>query len=93
MRPESEISVTTALGIALLGLHIGARMPFRTCANEPLREVLVEDVCPEAKRPGPDRSLRNDENSNRDLDRRLDEALTETFPASDPISVMIDRLS
>ena len=30
-----------------------------------------------------------DPNSKRELDRRLDEALKETFPASDPISVVI----
>jgi hypothetical protein len=30
-----------------------------------------------------------DSNSNRELDRRLDEALKETFPASDPISIVI----
>jgi hypothetical protein len=28
-------------------------------------------------------------NSKRDLDRRLDQALEHTFPASDPISIMI----
>jgi hypothetical protein len=28
-------------------------------------------------------------NSQRSLDRRLDEALEETFPASDPVSVVI----
>ena len=30
-----------------------------------------------------------DPNSKRELDRRLDEALKETFPASDPISIVI----
>ena len=29
------------------------------------------------------------QNSQRELDRRLDQALEETFPASNPISVMI----
>jgi hypothetical protein len=29
------------------------------------------------------------ENSQTELDRRLDQALEETFPASDPVSVMI----
>ena len=28
-------------------------------------------------------------NSREDLDRRLDEALMETFPASDPVSVIV----
>jgi hypothetical protein len=30
-----------------------------------------------------------EQNSKRDLDRRLDLALEETFPASDPVSVII----
>jgi hypothetical protein len=30
-----------------------------------------------------------DANSKRELDRRLDQALEDTFPASDPISIMI----
>jgi hypothetical protein len=30
-----------------------------------------------------------DPNSKHELDRRLDEALKETFPASDPISIVI----
>jgi hypothetical protein len=33
-------------------------------------------------------SLRGD-NSRRELDRRLDQGLEETFPASDPVSVLI----
>ena len=33
--------------------------------------------------------ISTDPNSKRELDRRLDEALKETFPASDPISVVI----
>lgn len=47
LRPGAEISVTTALGIALLGLRAGYRMPFRTAANEPVHEVQVEDVVPQ----------------------------------------------
>jgi hypothetical protein len=30
-----------------------------------------------------------DPNSKRDLDRRLDQALEDTFPASDPISIVV----
>jgi hypothetical protein len=30
-----------------------------------------------------------DSNSKRELDRRLDQALADTFPASDPVSIMI----
>jgi hypothetical protein len=30
-----------------------------------------------------------DSNSKRELDRRLDQALEETFPASDPVSIVI----
>jgi hypothetical protein len=30
-----------------------------------------------------------DSNSKHELDRRLDQALEETFPASDPVSIMI----
>lgn len=35
------------------------------------------------------RELLDDQNSKDDLDRRLDLALEETFPASDPVSIMI----
>jgi len=35
------------------------------------------------------RQLLDDQNSKHDLDRRLDLALEETFPASDPVSIMI----
>ena len=31
----------------------------------------------------------SDSNSQRELDRRLDAALEDTFPASDPVSIMI----
>ena len=31
------------------------------------------------------------ENSQEDLDRRLDQRLKETFPASDPVSVIVSR--
>jgi hypothetical protein len=35
------------------------------------------------------RTSRHDQNSKSELDRRLDQALVETFPASDSIAVMI----
>ncbi|WP_262268902.1 GreA/GreB family elongation factor [Microvirga yunnanensis] len=94
--PGAELSVLTPLGIALLGLRVGDRMPFRTGQDGAWHEVVVEDVQfmlvpdePEAARRSPDRSGLGDGNSRDDLDRRLDEALMETFPASDPVSVVI----
>jgi len=47
---------------------------------------------PDAAEPvdnSPDPSSHGDGNSRHDLDRRLDEALMETFPASDPVSVIV----
>ncbi len=94
--PGAQLSVLTPLGIALLGLRVGDRMPFRTSPNGPLHEVVVEDVrfrlLPDETEPlanAPDRSGNGDGNSRDDLERRLDEALMETFPASDPVSVMV----
>jgi transcription elongation GreA/GreB family factor len=94
--PGAELSVTTPLGIALLGLRVGDRMPFRTGRDGPWHEVVVEDVrfrlLPDEAEPArnaPDPSGIEDSNSRDDLDRRLDEALMETFPASDPVSVII----
>jgi hypothetical protein len=84
------------LGTALLGLRVGDRMPFRTGRDGPWHEVVVEDVrfrlLPDeagAARGAPDPSGDGDGNSSDDLDRRLDEALMETFPASDPVSVIL----
>ena len=94
--PGAELSVLTPLGIALLGLRVGDRMPFRTSRDGPVHEVVVEDVRfrllpdeAEAARIGTDQSGNGHGNSRDDLDRRLDEALMETFPVSDPVSVMI----
>src|SRR4051794_39969534 len=42
--PGAELSVLTPLGIALLGLRVGDRMPFRTSRDGPVHEVVVEDV-------------------------------------------------
>lgn len=43
----------------------------------------------EYESPAAARELLDDQNSRHDLDRRLDLALEETFPASDPVSIMI----
>ncbi|GEO13664.1 GreA/GreB family elongation factor [Microvirga aerophila] len=94
--PGAELSVLTPLGIALLGLRVGDRMPFRTGQDGPLHEVVVEDVQfrllpddAEPARNGPDPSGAGHGNSREDLERRLDDALMETFPASDPVSVIV----
>ncbi|MGO4572693.1 GreA/GreB family elongation factor [Microvirga sp. 2TAF3] len=94
--PGAELSVLTPLGIALLGLRVGDRMPFRTNPDGPVHEVVVEDVrfklLPDETAPArnvPDPSGKGDRNSRDDLDRRLDDALQETFPASDPVSVIV----
>jgi transcription elongation GreA/GreB family factor len=94
--PGAELSVLTPLGIALLGLRVGDRMPFRTSRDGPWDEVVVEDVrfrlLPDEAEPAedsPNPSANEHGNSRADLDRRLDEALTETFPASDPVSVIV----
>jgi transcription elongation GreA/GreB family factor len=94
--PGAELPVTTPLGTALLGLRVGDRMPFRTSGNGPWHEVVVEDVqfrlLPDQTEPGQDvthPSGHGDDNSSESLDRRLDEALMETFPASDPVSVIV----
>ncbi|MDF2809623.1 MAG: transcription elongation factor GreAB [Microvirga sp.] len=89
--PQSEVSVTTALGIALLGLRSGDWMPFSARPNEVPLEVMVEDVAslPSGGEPERGEPLSGGENSMHNLDRRLDDALAETFPASDPVSVSI----
>jgi regulator of nucleoside diphosphate kinase len=94
--PGAELSVLTPLGIALLGLRVGDRMPFRTSRDGPVHEVVVEDVRfrllpdeAEAAHIGSDQSGNGHGNSRDDLERRLDEALMETFPASDPVSVIV----
>jgi transcription elongation GreA/GreB family factor len=72
------LSVLTPLGTALLGLHVGDRMPFRF-GDGRASEVRVVGV--ECSRVG-------GVNSKSALDRRLDQALDQTFPASDPVSVV-----
>ena len=94
--PGAELSVLTPLGIALLGLRVGDRMPFRTSQDGPCTRswwrMSSSGFC-RMKRSlpwsAPDRSGERDDNSWDDLDRRLDEALMETFPASDPVSVVV----
>lgn len=87
--PGAELSVLTPLGIALLGLRVGDRMSYRTDRDGPLHEVVVEDVQFRLLPDETDHSEPGDGNARDDLDRRLDEALMETFPASDPVSVII----
>ena len=94
--PGAELSVLTPLGIALLGLRVGDRMPFQTNPNGPVHEVVVEDVrfrlLPDGDEPvraARERWGHEHTNSRDDLERRLDEALMETFPASDPISIIV----
>ena len=76
LQPDG-ISVATPLGTALLGLRAGDRMPFP--AENGRRVITVEQVADESE---------DGLNSDLALDRRLDEALQETFPASDPVSVV-----
>lgn len=92
----AEGSVRPPLGIALLGLRIGGRMPSQTERDGPGHQVVVDDVqfrlLPDEVGPSgnvPVPSDNGDDNSRESLDRRLDDALTETFPASDPVSVII----
>lgn len=72
------LSVLTPLGTALLGLRVGDRMPFRS-ADGHASEVRVVSV---------ESSRVEGVNSKSALDRRLDQALDQTFPASDPVSVV-----
>ena len=72
------LSILTPLGTALLGLRVGDRMPFQS-ADGRASEVTVVGV--ENSRVG-------GVNSKSALDRRLDQALDQTFPASDPVSVV-----
>ena len=74
----SGLSVLTPLGTALLGLRVGTRMVFQI-AEGIESEVMVLRV---------EGSGCESENSKSVLDRRLDQALDQTFPASDPVSVI-----
>jgi len=71
-------------------------MPFQTCRDGPLHEVMVEDVRfrllpdeAEGALNAPDPAGHGSGKSRDDLDRRLDETLMETFPASDPVAVIV----
>lgn len=78
-RFHDGLSVLTPLGTALLGLRAGASMPFRSpdgCASK-VTVVSIERLY-----------IDGHVNSKPALDRRLDEALAETFPASDPVSIV-----
>ena len=77
-RSTDNLSVLTALGTALLGLRVGARMAFLS-PDGLSSEVMVVGV---------DGFGCDSENSKSALDRRLDQALEQTFPASDPVSVI-----
>jgi regulator of nucleoside diphosphate kinase len=77
-RSRHRLSVLAPLGTALLGLRVGARMTFQS--QEGIEsEVMVVGV--EGSDP-------ESENSKSALDRRLDQARVQTFPASDPVSVV-----
>ena len=75
------LSIATPLGTALLGLRIGDRMPFRSMSGRRL-EVVVERIAHPLSAWSPYL------NSQVALDRRLDHGLQETFPASDPVSIV-----
>jgi regulator of nucleoside diphosphate kinase len=75
------LSVATPLGTALLGVRIGDHMPFRAMSGQDL-EVVVEQIAQ------PVSAGSSGLNSQEALDRRLDHALQETFPASDPVSIV-----
>lgn len=72
------LCVTTPLGTALVGLKVGTQASF-AAEDGCLRVVTVERV---------DKSPNEPTNSREALDRRLDQALEQTFPASDPVSVV-----
>jgi regulator of nucleoside diphosphate kinase len=75
------LSVATPLGTALLGVRVGDRMSFRAMSGQDL-EVVVEQIAHPVSAGSPGL------NSQEALDRRLDHALQETFPASDPVSIV-----
>ena len=75
---SDALCVLTTLGTALLGLREGARMAIQS--PEGIESEVIVMRVEGAGRVG--------ENSKSALDRRLDEALDQTFPASDPVSVI-----
>ena len=103
--PSAELCVMTPLGTALLGLRVGDRMPFYTSNGQQHEVLVEDVGFPPLagvvpyNRPTSYPTRAGDgscsamgtpeENSKESLDRRLDAALEETFPASDPISVIV----
>jgi regulator of nucleoside diphosphate kinase len=88
-RCPASVSIANPVGTALLGLRVGDCMPFQWDGQE--SEVLVEHVAHAAadgKGGVPRREGASATNSKESLDRRLDHGLEETFPASDPVSVV-----
>jgi regulator of nucleoside diphosphate kinase len=88
-RCSGSLSVFSPVGTALLGLRVGDCMPFRWDGQE--SEVLVEHVAhatADGMQSAPRRQGASATNSKEALDRRLDHGLEETFPASDPVSVV-----
>ena len=90
--PGAELSVTTPLGIALLGLRVGDRMPFRTGSDGPVCEVVVDDVRfrPRPRQAEPilnpsDRTGGGDDGSSDCAGRRPDGDLA----AGDPVSAIL----
>jgi hypothetical protein len=88
-RCPGSVSIASPVGTALLGLRVGDRMPFQWDGQE--SEVLVEHVAraaADANEGVPRQEGASATSSKESLDRRLDHALEETFPASDPVSVV-----
>jgi regulator of nucleoside diphosphate kinase len=88
-RCPDGLSIASPVGTALLGLRVGDRMPFQWDGQK--SEVLVEhveDATADGKESIPRRQRSPATTSKGSLDRRLDHGLEDTFPASDPVSVV-----
>jgi hypothetical protein len=79
--------LTAALGAGLLGYRLartmrgrGRRVPRRALVRRPNTQatIALQPADIDLGEPG------------RNIDRRLDEGLRETFPASDPVSVSVE---
>jgi regulator of nucleoside diphosphate kinase len=77
-RVEGALSIATPEGTALLGLRAGDRMPYLAEDGQSCQVAMLHVEEPRE----------HSENAVQALDRRLDHALEETFPASDPVSVI-----
>ncbi|MCD6040558.1 MAG: transcription elongation factor [Burkholderiales bacterium] len=73
---EGCVSVTSPLGTALLGLRVGQEVEWNFPDSGP-RRLRVEEIISQPER----------ERRRASLDAKLDEALKQTFPASDPFWV------